>query len=593
MHMWLFSLGSLVLFRLLRFNWIAALALSFLLQLYAYTASDYLYTLSTNWKITETALPLSQTFSALSHAENSCLGIRVALPFLTTALMLFLYRHNPNFTTTQESMSWGFIAGTQAFWSNDYGFTSMAALSATYLFFRWRLAPSFSSLLLHFIAIAAGFFALFTITTNGYPLRALTYNFGGVAKDQFWYFMLDEEGKVFSLTQYLKAKRIFMLAEISAAFIGVIFIYLWRQKKADLKDILFLYILATSLAAGLLSTIGGGIMERYFSASLRLMPFAALFVLLKIIPLCFKPQNNLILIFAIICGLGFYSTFQPVSIRNFKEEVRAKTEGHFFYSAWAGGYLSNSQKKEIAIAQHLKNKKIFSTYSSLMDAASGNFQPSHIDYIIHALGRENRKHYLESFAKTNPDFVTTPNELWTLWEVWSRRVNWWFYREMIIKYEPVTQTAYHVIWKKRAHPLDVKQHVSEVSCKINGTSLQVTDILPAGTYYIELTVPQHTELKNSGEPVVGNRALLTIDEQSSGFNAVAGKHIAQPDIRTYNADYSLNPQILMLEHKAGEPSVLKLHVAPQERAQLKINGCNVSGVYDFPFPPMAAESAAY
>ena len=245
------------------------------------------------------------------------------------------------------------------------------------------------------------------------------------------------------------------------------------------------------------------------------------------------------------------------------------------------------------IAEHFKNKKIFSTYSSLMDAASGNFQPSNIDYIIHALGRENRQYYLESFAKADADYVTTPNELWTLWEVWSRRVNWWFYREMITKYEPVDQTVYHVIWKKRAQPLNIKQHIAEVSCKVNGNSLEVTDKLPAGTYYIELTVPQHTELKNSGEPVIGNRALLVVDEESSGFNAIEGKHVAQPDIRTYNADYSLSPQLLVLEHKAGNSSLLKLRVAPKERARLTINFCRVTGVYAFPFPPAGAKSAAY
>jgi hypothetical protein len=580
MHMWLFSLGSLVLFRLLRFNWFTAFALSFILQLYAYVASDYLYTLTMDWEIAETALPFGQTFSALSHAENSCLGVRIALPFLTAGLLLWIYRRKAKLSGDMEALIWGFIAGAQAFWSNDYGFTSMVVLSASYFLFRGR-----SWVVPHLIGLIIGFIALFVIATHGYPIRALTYNLGGVAKDQFWYFMLDEEGKVFSLMQYVKAKRIFLLAGISAAFVAGIFLYNWRQRKPDLRDILFFYILATSLAAGLLSTIGGGIMERYFSASLRLMPFAALFVLLKLIPVPSPRFNNFILLIAVLCGVGFYAAFQPVSIRNMQQEIEAKTEGHYFYSAWAGGYLSNSQKQEMVIQKQFKNKKVFSTYSSLMDAASGNFQPSGIDYIIHALGKENREEYLISFAQTDPDFVTTPNELWTLWEVWSRRVNWWFYREMIKKHEPAMQTVYHVVWKKRPQPLDTKKRISQVSCKVNGSSLELTDKLPAGTYYIELTVPQKTKLKKSGEPLIGNRALLVVEEESSGFNAVAGKHVAQPDIRTYNADYTLSPQLLVVEHKAGMPSTLKLRVAPKERAVLKIESCHISGVYEFPHLP--------
>jgi hypothetical protein len=352
-----------------------------------------------------------------------------------------------------------------------------------------------------------------------------------------------------------------------------------RSKKADIRDILFLYVLGCSLAAGLLSTIGGGIMERYFSASLRLLPFAGLWALLRFVKM---PKLHFLPPLTIVIGLLFYVILTPISFWTVSSEVEARTEGKYFYSDWAGGYLPNSQKKEIELAKKMGGKTVFSTYSSLMDAASGNFQPSGIDYIIHALGRENRTHYLQSFAASRPDYVTTPNELWTLWEVWSRRVNWWFYREMIAKYQPIDATEYHVVWQKRAKPLDVTSQINQATCSIRNNQLHVTDRLQNGTYYIELQVGFHVDLKSSGVPLIGNRALLTIEEQSSGFNAVMGKHIAQPDIRTYNADYTLNPQQIVVEHMAGKPSDIYLHIAPKDRAALSIDSCTINRIYAFP-----------
>ena len=572
MHMWLFGIGSFVLFLLLRFKWQTAFALAFLTQLYAILCTDYLGLFQMNWQIAETALPFAQTFKALSSAENSCLGIRVALPLLTAGWLLFFR----NFIGNKLAIIWGIIAGAQFSWSNDYGSTSMLALSFCYLIF---LSNNWKERGLHFIALILGGVFVFTLATNFYPLAALNYNFGGVAKDQFWYFMLDDEGKVFSLMQYVKAKRIFILAGISAAFVVGIFGYCLRSKKADLRDILFLYVLGCSLAAGLLSTIGGGIMERYFSASLRLLPFAGLWMLLHFVKL---PKLGFIPAFAVVVGIGFHFIFNPISFWNIDDEIAVRTNNHYFYSEWAGGYLPNSQKKEIELAKKMEGKSIFSTYSSLMDAASGNFQPSGIDYIIHALGRENRAEYLKLFAESKPDYITTPNELWTLWEVWSRRVNWWFYREMIRQYAPVDATEYHVVWQRRSKPLDVTTQINQASCSIKNNQLHLTDTLKNGTYYIELQVGFHVDLKSSCVPLIGNRALLTIEEQSSGFNAVMGKNIAQPDIRTYNADYTLKPQHIVVEHMAGKPSDIYLHIAPEERATLSIESCKIKRIYAFP-----------
>lgn len=52
---------------------------------------------------------------------------------------------------------------------------------------------------------------------------------------------------------------------------------------------------------------------------------------------------------------------------------------------------------------------------------AGKFQPSGIDYIIHVLGDQYRKKYLESFKATDPKYLTTIREDFTYWEYWAKR----------------------------------------------------------------------------------------------------------------------------------------------------------------------------
>ena len=606
-HSALFTLGTFILFLILGCRATLSIALTFLVYLYAYVASDFLYafTNSSSAGFSETALPLGQTLIALSRPENSCLGIRTALPFLSAGALLFLYRE-PR-TPKGEALFWGALAGIQVPWSNDYGFVSMAMLLATYQLFiiqkdRLKLTA------LNLAAASIGFIAILTLATHGYPLRWASYNFSGVAKDQFWYFMLDETDKVFSLTAFLRAKRVMVMIGVFCLFGGGLLIAALRENKPKLRDILLLYLIGCALAASLISAIGGGIMERYFAAALRLMPFVIAYCLYRVIPAKAAIQSRRWIPafagMAVTVGGIFYLYFHPVSLFNVNEKLAEKTGANYFYATQTGGYLQNSQKKEIAIADYLREyyanvppeKRMFSTYSSLMDAVSHSRQASGIDYIIHALGKENRARYLQSFLDTKPYLVTTPDETHNQWEVWSRRVNWWFYREMLKTYRPTISTYYHTIWTQRSTPLNPDALAPAFTCTAEQKSptethlhIRNTGIL-SGNYYVELNIPQQTDLKPSGVPVIGSRAILVVEEHQSALDTIFGKGISGEYNRSYNADYTQNPQMLMVEHRAGNESLLILHVAPPERATLSVSGCEVTGAYAVPAPP-SPESA--
>lgn len=610
-HSLLFFIGNFVLLRLLGARKVISFCGSIFLFLYAYITADFLYALPFDMAMSESALPFGQTFRALATPENSCLGIRTALPLITSGILLLCYHFKVIRHRRSEAITWGLIAGMQVAWSNDYGFISAAMLVAFFNLFiaqgtwRDRLIGGVMNLL--FAGLGAALIVI--LATGGYGFKWLHYNFGGVAKDQFWYFMLDDTGKVFDLAIFLEDKKNLLFIGFLLAVAGVICLQQLFAKHKDLRLILLAYVIGTTVAAGLVSCIGGGFMWRYFSASVRLIPFVApwlVWLAVKRLPIeRFKePFTLLCAALTLVGGIGFIVYFMPVQIIGYQSYVEGKANGRFFYDETAGGYLPDSQKTEVEFAkllgQHYANipakQRVFSTYSTLIEAQSGSLQGSDIDYIIHALGNENREQYLRSFSDLKPLYVTTPREDYTLWETWSRRVNWWFYRAMLNEFEPMLATPYHTIWQRRSTPIETLPAEAFV-CEIvkhsaNETSLVVLNKMSAvnpNHYYVELSITHNASVKPSWLPIIGKRGLIVVNEHRSALDEYEGKGIGSIDSRTYNAPLDSSPLVIPVEHRlGGYVSEIILRAAPNDRATLDVTGCEVIGALRKPQEPRPA-----
>jgi hypothetical protein len=93
--------------------------------------------------------------------------------------------------------------------------------------------------------------------------------------------------------------------------------------------------------------------------------------------------------------------------------------------------------------------RIWSTYAGWLEARSGIFQPS-FDYVIHPLGPENRRVYLEAFRAMRPDLVQTVRPVYTPYELWIENANWDFYHELLRNYTIAGQTPWSFFWQRRA-----------------------------------------------------------------------------------------------------------------------------------------------
>lgn len=523
-------------------------------------------------------------FWEIAGPGNSNLGMRSALPFISSWIVLFIvkfYNEKPQIFY----LLMGILIGIQPLWSNDYGIPSSVALSgvATLYLIKQEKHKIAKAILLFSSAVIA-FFTVASILTGGNTILWLNDNFSGVAKDQFWYFVWYKgKNKIFSLNDLFFTPLLYI-------YIGsLLFLFIYVLNRTNIKYLLLLYIGVTAIMAGMLSSIGGTFSIRYYLATI----LTGFFIVPLTLHLCFSlsliklsrlPSFNIYLLLIVYIPVLIINTIPIYSLVS-------NSTTQYFWVEELGGWLPNKWKPSIQIARNIKKElpatEILSTYSSGIDVVAKAFNPTKIDYIIHALGTHARSHYIESLKSKKPKYITTLREDYTQWETWVRRTNWWFYREFIKDYQPVEATFYNIIWQRRAN--SKKQVYPPVSCFITKVSNNKTTINISTNkkndsviYYAEIGLKYHIEVKPSGIPIIGNRGIVNATEKKTALT----KPIAKTSNRSYGIPPSANNWYVPMEHKTGTSSVLELQVYPENRAKLIVESCQaqlIAPVDDFAF----------
>jgi hypothetical protein len=101
---------------------------------------------------------------------------------------------------------------------------------------------------------------------------------------------------------------------------------------------------------------------------------------------------------------------------------------------------------------------MWSTYASYIEWKHNYFPPS-FDYIIHALGRDNRALYARTFVESKPDIVQTLEPTYTSYEEWLAVHHWNFYRPLLRDYEMLAAGPWSYFWTRAPRPFDEKPTV--------------------------------------------------------------------------------------------------------------------------------------
>jgi hypothetical protein len=522
-------------------------------------------------------------FWELAGPGNSNLGIRSSLPFITSWIVLLLFRLCQNKPQVFYCLG-GCLIGIQPLWSNDYGIPSSVALSTIIVIHLVKQeSHKIIKAVLLFTSAAIAFFTVASLLTGGNAINWVNDNFGGVATDQFWYFVwYNGKNKIFSLSDLFSNPFLYTYL---ASLLLILFKIL--TKNYSIKYLLLFYVGLTVIMAGMLSSVGGTVSVRYYLASI----LTSFFTIPLAVHLSFPKLglNTLPIITSKIHLPPIYIlpiVYIPVLIINtmpiYFLATTHNSNNQAFEVQELGGWLPNKWKHSVQIARNIKTelknelptRRILSTYASGMDVLAGAFNPTGIDYIIHALGTHARNHYTESLNKFKPKYITTLREDYTQWETWVRRTNWWFYREFVRDYQPVEATFYNMVWqrlestKKSIYP-QVVCNIDKVSDNKSIINISTKESTSNTIYYVEASLKYHLEVKPSGIPIIGNRGIVNVTEKKTALT----KPIAKIGNRSYGIPPTANNWYVPIEHQLGTSSVLELQAHPTNRAKLVVESC--------------------
>jgi hypothetical protein len=119
---------------------------------------------------------------------------------------------------------------------------------------------------------------------------------------------------------------------------------------------------------------------------------------------------------------------------------------------------------------HGELPSLWSTYAGWLEARNDIFHPS-FDYIIHALGPENRAAYIATFRRIKPALVQTVVPTYTQYEPWIESTSWDLYADLLRDYRVAGHTSWSIFWERRAEPGDTATVLASFVPAANTTSI--------------------------------------------------------------------------------------------------------------------------
>ena len=315
------------------------------------------------------------------------------------------------------------IAGISILWSNDGGISTYISISFVYFLgllkkYKTNILSIIKNTFLYICLSFMSFLIVITIITLGHPLAWIKFTLG-VSSYQSWYYLNAVDKQNVNLTQ-INSELLVAVMIFFAVFYMVKFI---KEKKSK-KNELFFALLSTFYLAIIVSMylyqIGsGGIYKDFLGLGLLVTIMALIYKYIKL-------EN--VKINSLIKVVIFLFAFNTIGL-NVRNEIKSfKNRDENKYVEELGGYLSNGDTINYVI-DRLKDEKIFSVYASAINAATHQFQPTGIDYIIHALGDKQREEYMNVFRTGDFKYVEDLDTSYSLYN-WISFANWFFYREM-------------------------------------------------------------------------------------------------------------------------------------------------------------------
>ena len=468
------------------------------------------------------------------------------------------------------------IAGMGIVWSNDGGIASYITISFIYFLLLVKEykkdVKSIIKYVIMYIAISlTSTLMLIAIITRGNIFSWLKFTLG-VSEYQKWYYGAAYAKENLSLLSL--DKTIFNVIMI---LIAIYYVYK-LLKSINEKQILRYAMLSFMVISSIVSTylyqiLSGGTSKSMLILILLLLICDYLVIIFE--NMCKENKvNALIKKGTVILAIGVILSNVAYKLTN----IKYKDENAVYIEELGGRLTKYGNSIEYA-SNRIGDEKIFSTYASAIEAVTDQFQPTEMDYIIHCLGDEQRREYLDIFKNGNFKYVTTI-EGDNGYRYWMRSSNWFFYKELYKDYKPSFATEYNVFYEKNRDNEDstngehnIQTEITRLTDSEYSIKLKTEDKNFNGIVDVELMY--NSEYKRSFFRTLDISKYVCIEDTT--VNEIAGMKIGDYNIPDEKGVWNI--PITLVE---GEGEI-KISSYPINNTILNIDNLEVLDSYDVMF----------
>lgn len=342
----------------------------------------------------------------------------------------------------------GFVAGFSFSWSNDFGISCwLCLLIMSFWVSLSRYRKIKKALIVSALAILSSFVGVFVsvlLLTQGHVSQWVSSTFG-TGGYQSWYYN--------STKSYYLYDVDFSWIMLVQALICLYYLIKVFELKGSIASVKRFGVLAFANMVSFCvvneyKLLSGGYSRE---VSMSVLFFTIIFELIYFLISENSKAKRALCVMACVVSCAWI-------VSSIKDEcVFALSQKNGVYVEALGGNLTSLGDELIEADQFIGDDKIFATYASAQEVVSGTYQPSGTDYIIHVLGDEQRKNYLDSFDMDDFRYAVTINENYTPWESWAKCANWFFYRKLYEGWHPVYENSYELYWERnneQSHSID-------------------------------------------------------------------------------------------------------------------------------------------
>lgn len=438
------------------------------------------------WSAIVMMMSIALQMNSVIASVNSLLGMRSTFPILLPIAICLPVRRWLRVAIT------GIVLGLALLMGTEQGLAALGAMiiATVLLAIMSRRRREYVADSAIAVGIGVATLAIMLVAIGGFSgmLGALRYNFRLVPMDHYWYFgappnaFLRGWSALFQMA--IGIPRIPISILLGLAFASVCVRQIWHASGAAEERERFAFLVLALYGVLSCASLLGTYVAVYIQPLLRVLLLLCAVALDRLFPAreARVSHRPLLAVGGPVVGVSAGSlvlmlVMAPsilwaisVGIPHLVKDHVIRREPLGYSDIWPETLVSGQKILDAHRHPDGSPASLWSTYAGLLEARNGLFNPS-FDYIIHALGPDNRAKYLADFRRVQPELVQTVSPLYRQYESWIATTSWDFYAHLLENYQVVGSTPWSLFWERLPAPNPAAQEVWSAAVPAGATSV--------------------------------------------------------------------------------------------------------------------------